>query len=391
MEGSNKADELKSKVDQEVQPQGSDTDDFQKALTYKSENSQKFTLIDDLQNKTAKLTSLDSICYTVRKLMKTHDVDLDGIWYFWNKWVKYNPSDLKYYITLLRPFNVDFLKVIAIWGIKSTMSNPSEFKVNILYTLLFYRLKSIILDKKNRYLSKLALDLVINIAYLYPEYASFYTRVGIGQFFEEALLNENIEMVRKTMNIIENILSKNIELQEHKYGLISLRIFKILKNSRKFSDLRLDCLTCLNAIYKRSRFLLDEYWFQLIPVLTEIFLKENFGKIGHNALSLLSFICKKSVAVPSILEHNGIQVILKSIESSNEILEWTLVMMIHISRSNSKYKEIFSYQKVLNKLARFFENINNDSLMYFFLQAIGLICSGPNSCVKEILKHDFHN
>ena len=79
MEGSDKADELKSKVDQEVQPQGSDTDDFQKALTYKSENSLKFTLIDDLQNKTAKLTSLDSICYTVRKLMKTHDVDLDGI------------------------------------------------------------------------------------------------------------------------------------------------------------------------------------------------------------------------------------------------------------------------------------------------------------------------
>ena len=79
MEGSNKADELKSKVDQEVQHQDSDADDFQEAFTLKSENSQKFTLIDDLQNKTAKLTSLDSICYTVRKLMKTHDVDLDGI------------------------------------------------------------------------------------------------------------------------------------------------------------------------------------------------------------------------------------------------------------------------------------------------------------------------
>ena len=79
MEGSNKVDELKSDKNQELQPQGSDADDFQKTNTLKVEEPHNFAVIDDLQNKAPKITSLNSICFTAIKLMKMHNVDLEGI------------------------------------------------------------------------------------------------------------------------------------------------------------------------------------------------------------------------------------------------------------------------------------------------------------------------
>ena len=127
-------------------------------------------------------------------------------------------------------------------------------------------------------------------------------------------------MVRKTIKIIENTVNQYVEFKEQKYKIILPRIFKILKSSPKFSDLRLDCLSCLDTILRWNHFPLWEYFFQMIPVLIEIILKENLGKTGCKAMSLLSSICVNPDAVPYFLEYNGIQVILKSLESSGMII-----------------------------------------------------------------------